>query len=297
MVVIFQNIFIGGIKKPLLNQELFIKNENENEKDNIKKINGIPLQVFQTYKRNMNYNVLQGMKLLRDKNTEFKFYFYDDEDMKKFIVLNFDEEVLNAFNSLKSNSYKADLFRYCILYKYGGIYLDIKFVMEDNLSLKELLNDNVYVVDDTICTREFKEYDNTIGEFIYQIILVSKPENIIFSQAIQKIVDRTKNYCVGKNPLDITGPNFFGNLLKELDINFDKKKIIHKGDGNVFLNDKLYIKTFKSEEYYLDMGENNRYFNNFPYSVYYKSENINYNKKELHNLITCNCKLCRSKSK
>ena len=53
---------------------------------------------------------------------------------------NFESDVLYAYDSLIPSSYKSDLFRYCILYKYGGIYLDIAFESQNNFKLIYLTN-------------------------------------------------------------------------------------------------------------------------------------------------------------
>ena len=46
---------------------------------------------------------------------------------REFIKNNFDLDILNAYDILKPGAFKADLWRCCILYIYGGIYLDIKY--------------------------------------------------------------------------------------------------------------------------------------------------------------------------
>ena len=68
----------------------------------------------------------ENAEILQEQNPEFKYYLYDDDMCKEFIKDNFDDEILYTFNKLKPGAYKADLWRYCILYIKGGIYLDIK---------------------------------------------------------------------------------------------------------------------------------------------------------------------------
>ena len=45
---------------------------------------------------------------------------------RDFIAKHFSEEVVYTFDKLKPGAYKADLWRYCVMYITGGIYLDIK---------------------------------------------------------------------------------------------------------------------------------------------------------------------------
>jgi mannosyltransferase OCH1-like enzyme len=51
---------------------------------------------------------------------------------EKFIKDNFDENVYNAYQKLPMNVMKADLWRYCIIYKNGGIYADTDTVCKVN---------------------------------------------------------------------------------------------------------------------------------------------------------------------
>lgn len=41
--------------------------------------------------------------------------------------------VLSAYDKIMPNAYKADLFRLCILYVYGGCYIDFAEVNVDSL--------------------------------------------------------------------------------------------------------------------------------------------------------------------
>ena len=50
---------------------------------------------------------------------------YSDEDLRCFINLRFDKEVIKAYDNLRPLAYKADLGRYCLLYENGGLYADL----------------------------------------------------------------------------------------------------------------------------------------------------------------------------
>jgi mannosyltransferase OCH1-like enzyme len=61
-----------------------------------------------------------------------KFVFYDDQECDNFIKNNFSKEVYDAYKTINDvyGAMKADFFRYCVLFKIGGIYLDIKSVIK-----------------------------------------------------------------------------------------------------------------------------------------------------------------------
>lgn len=42
--------------------------------------------------------------------------------------------ILKAYKKLIPNAFKADLFRYCVMYLYGGCYVDIAEVMLDGFN-------------------------------------------------------------------------------------------------------------------------------------------------------------------
>lgn len=61
-------------------------------------------------------------------NPEWKYCFYDDADVQNYVLLNYGavfRDYLQAINP-KYGAARADLFRYLLIYKEGGVYLDIK---------------------------------------------------------------------------------------------------------------------------------------------------------------------------
>jgi len=58
-----------------------------------------------------------------DKNPEYEYRFFDDRDISEFISKEF-PSYLPALGKIKHGAVKADLWRYLITYKYGGVYAD-----------------------------------------------------------------------------------------------------------------------------------------------------------------------------
>ena len=101
----------------------------------------IPLHIFQTWHtKNLPPNMRQSVEYIKRSNPRFHHRLFDDNECHDFIRDNFDESVLHAYNKLIPGAYKADLWRYCVLYKLGGIYLDIKYIptKEDNVKIMVL---------------------------------------------------------------------------------------------------------------------------------------------------------------
>jgi hypothetical protein len=59
--------------------------------------------------------------------------FYTDEESASFLSTHFPPEVREAYDALLPGAFKADLFRYCALLIYGGLYADVDILLESNL--------------------------------------------------------------------------------------------------------------------------------------------------------------------
>ncbi len=94
----------------------------------IEKSEEIPKIIHQTYFTNQfSPEIKANIKKLKDENPDWEYRFYDDSDIQTFIKSNFPEiiEIYNKINP-KYGAARADLFRYLVMYKDGGVYLDIK---------------------------------------------------------------------------------------------------------------------------------------------------------------------------
>jgi mannosyltransferase OCH1-like enzyme len=85
----------------------------------------VPKIIWQTMKAN---SVPKIMKDYSDSwiglNPEYEYRFFDDQDIARFIATEF-PEFIAVFNKIKQGAVKADLWRYLILYKFGGVYADM----------------------------------------------------------------------------------------------------------------------------------------------------------------------------
>lgn len=84
----------------------------------------IPKIIFQTWKTNKLPDEFKEWSLSwKQKNPEYKYMFFDDKKCFRFIYKYY-PEYLDLYDSLISIE-KADVFRYLVLHKYGGIYADM----------------------------------------------------------------------------------------------------------------------------------------------------------------------------
>lgn len=89
----------------------------------------IPKIIHQTFQSKVLPAEFQAnVDQLRALNPEWQYNLYDDADIEHFISQEYGSYVLNYYKRInpRYGAAKADLFRYLLLYRYGGVYLDIK---------------------------------------------------------------------------------------------------------------------------------------------------------------------------
>jgi mannosyltransferase OCH1-like enzyme len=208
--------------------------------------------------------MLANIELLKKQNPAFNHYLYDDNDCREFIKGNFPENILTAYDSLIPGAYKADLWRLCILYINGGIYMDIKLSCVNGFKLIELTENEHFVLDRA-------QFFNT-PKPIYNALMVCKKGNPILLLGIRKIVDNIKNKYYGHSSLYPTGPGMFSEILLDNDFNInidlfhheDNKYLVYKNrfvisityDGYQDDRNKLYNSINKKHYHYMWIEKN-----------------------------------------
>lgn len=134
-----------------------------------------------------------------NKNPSYEHIYYDNGDMREFISKQFDKTVLMAYDSLIPGAYRADLWRLCILYFYGGVYVDIK--MGANIPLDRIIGDTKLVL---VTDR---------GQDIYNAFIAVIPEHPLIGELIKAVVDNVKNKVYGRDSLYPTGPGITGEVV------------------------------------------------------------------------------------
>ena len=95
----------------------------------------IPKNIFQTHK-SIDYinskpklvNAINSWK----KHRQFNYYFFNDSQCENFIKKHFPNKIYLAYKKLPMAVMRADLWRYCVIYKYGGIYADTDAICLNN---------------------------------------------------------------------------------------------------------------------------------------------------------------------
>lgn len=250
---------------------IYIDYTNDYDIDKLIENAVIPLDIYQTWHtKNLPPKMRECVHNLKRQNPEFRHHLYDDKDCREFIKNNFDKSVLNAYDHLIPGAYKADLWRYCILYKKGGIYLDIKFQCEKGFKLIELIDKEYLVLDrpyasfitldDELKMINDKHYyyhiinnlDSTYwenGEIgIYNAVMVCKAGNPVLLKCIEQIVANVEKHYYGYNPLAVTGPILLGKKYFANDYTKIKNfELFNSLNGDYIIDKKRIILTHYPE--------------------------------------------------
>ena len=164
-----------------------------------------PKKIFQLWHspEDVTEQMMIRTEVLKTQHPEFEYYLFFLDTAREFIQENFETKVLAAFDSIIPFAFKSDLWRYCILYKYGGIYLDMKYECTNGFRFSCLNT-----------TQEYYVFD--VNQFsIYNGFIVAKPNNPIFLHTINQIVKHTRERFYGENDLVVTGPGLLGQMVPD----------------------------------------------------------------------------------
>jgi inositol phosphorylceramide mannosyltransferase catalytic subunit len=90
----------------------------------------IPRNIFQTCrcKQGLHAVIRENVDFLKRNNPGWRYCLYDDEEILDFIGSNYEKRIGDAYLRINPayGAARSDYFRYLLLYKLGGLYLDIK---------------------------------------------------------------------------------------------------------------------------------------------------------------------------
>lgn len=158
----------------------------------------IPPLIFQTWKDGEKSPEMQQAQQTFLSQNGYIYQHFTDQQCYDFLEAEFGPHVRDAYAVLVPGAYRADLWRYCVLYKFGGIYADIKTTLFRNLD--EILRPE----DELVLVRDVP------SQCILNGFLACKPRHPLMKLAVEMALDRIFQRSYGVDPLDITGPHLLG---------------------------------------------------------------------------------------
>jgi mannosyltransferase OCH1-like enzyme len=189
----------------------------------------IEKNIFQSW-YTANLHPLLQMKIdsFKRMNPEYRYHFYNDDDIDNFVNEHFKGEIAECYNKLNIIVAKVDFWRYLVLYKYGGVYLDMDSSIEQ--PLRHLINDD----DEAIITAEGNP------NLYVQWALIFSKEHPILKRTIELIVGNIKHNHYPDNIHETTGPGVYSKAINEIHVERFKKKINH---GSIDKNTDIIYKS------------------------------------------------------
>jgi mannosyltransferase OCH1-like enzyme len=112
--------------------------------------------------------------------------------------------LVEVYDGLVPFAYKSDLGRLCILYAFGGWYIDVSIRLQN----PRPLSTNAA----SIFFRDLNKFTQSSWAVINGLVY-SEANNPVFLSAIEMIIQNYKNRYYGMTPFCPTGPNLFGRAI------------------------------------------------------------------------------------
>jgi mannosyltransferase OCH1-like enzyme len=164
----------------------------------------IPKIIHQTFKSSkLPFRTRWHISGFRKKNSGYVYEFYDDARIALFLKDEFGPEVFNLYSRINIGAAKADFFRYAVLYKKGGVYLDI------DCSVNSRLDDFIAADDHALLSPEKNP------AFYVQWAMMYEAGHPFLKRTIEMILE---NIALNKYPHDVhkmTGPTVYSMAIRD----------------------------------------------------------------------------------
>jgi len=205
----------------------------------------VPKKLFQTWhSKDLPPKMRENIEIIQRNNPELEYFLFDNNECVNFIKAHFSDEVVDAYNTLLPGAYKADLWRYCVMYIHGGVYLDVKYQCMDGFKFIDIMDREHFVLE--------RPYYWKPGKYgIYNALIIAKPGNILLLDAILNIVRNTQINYYGFNSLYPTGPGllgelYFGNIEENMNMidNFDLVFNMINGEDVIIYKNQIILQSY-----------------------------------------------------
>jgi mannosyltransferase OCH1-like enzyme len=133
-----------------------------------------------------------------------EYHLYSGKELEQIIKNNFHNDVFTAYKKLKPYACKADLARLCLLYLYGGLYIDLNLYFVN--TIPDLENLEFFA---------FRDKPKASQQYwaVHNGIIYSLKKSKILENAINLIVENCKNEYYGINTIDVSATPILGRAI------------------------------------------------------------------------------------
>ncbi len=165
----------------------------------------VPKNIFQTFKTaDLPWITRFYIHRMKRQNPGWTYHFYDDRRILEFFSEHFPPEYLKAYKSLTIGAAKADFFRYAVLYKFGGVYLDIDSYVKTPF-------DQFITAEDSFVV----SHEGNPGLYC-QWALISDKNHPFLERTLEKTLDNIQTHRFPHDVHKTTGPTVFTEAVNEI---------------------------------------------------------------------------------
>ena len=245
------NIKIDNIELP--QKEFLFYNEDKNytpiigiDSDKINSEDIIPKKIYKVFVNDTIDKLPKGIminaiNIWKEFYPDYELVIYDSEKINDFYLEHYGVEFIYIYNMIIPNAFKCDFFRYCLLYKFGGVYSDLKQVPIEKIDIEKYQFVAAY--------EKHLDWDKMLGlDFIpcQNCFIACIKEHPYMKGAIDMCIqnvlkNRYNSFCT-----DATGPVMLGRCIKYI-----RKNMFIDNEKELFYYFYEY-KNKNSTEYYIN---------------------------------------------
>lgn len=182
----------------------------------------IPYRISQTNENLILPGMAKAIRSWIDLNPEYEYHYYTTEDCRVFIRDNFSSRILKAYDTLIPGAYKADLWRYCVLYINGGVYADSAMVCLEPINSYLESEDELMI-----------PVDGGYNGGLYNAFICCTPQHYLIKEVIEEVLRRIEAREYGHRDLYPTGPVALGDTLNKIRGNQSGERFIKGVKDNI----------------------------------------------------------------
>lgn len=200
---------------------LLLKNETKNEtKTNIPKViykilitaDGKVPEIDSLHSKNQRDALLSWT----DKSPGYNIRYFGLDDCRSYLKEHFHPVVLRAFDCIKANAGKTDLFRAAVVYREGGWYSDWREVLLHDGLLDKLVDVSVQKGGAFVFTWDRGSPLHRQNNCVMTAFFGGPPKNPMLLEVIRLIVVNVQKEYYGPSPQSITGPCVYGQAYQNI---------------------------------------------------------------------------------
>lgn len=199
----------------------------------------IPKKIFQLLlpdKNNIHPLFVENIDHIKRINTGWNYTLMDDKDIHSYIYHHYPPDILFYYSRInpKYTAARADFFRYLLMWKEGGVYLDIKSSM--SIPLDQVIQPvDEYLLSHWKIPWHNETLGNALGEY-QQWHIICRPEHPFLKAVIEKVIDNIKNYTIPSSVLSVTGPIAYSQAIIPLRDSQPCREVKHHSELSLIYN-------------------------------------------------------------